>query len=140
MHCWPFETIHDSGAIQAFFNYLKENVPGDPSAMSVASVAMTSSYSLAAPTEPGSTTESGSTTELAPTTELPPTTELAPEPELPPVYYYVENEQFYLNNSGQITHLSSRPKRVWIYHKSGWSATNRTKQWRWWDGRHDTYR
>jgi hypothetical protein len=44
-----FETIHDAAAIQEFFNYVKENVPGDPSAMFVASVAIAPTYSPSGP-------------------------------------------------------------------------------------------
>lgn len=124
-----FETIHDAAAIQAFFNYVKENIPGDPSTMSVASVGMVPTYSPSGP----------SVTSASPTASASAAAATESQDVLPSQYYYVENELFYYSDNGIITALSSRPKSVWIYHRNGWSATNRTKKWRCWDGRHDTY-
>lgn len=62
-----------------------------------------------------------------------------PQDELPSQYYYVEDQLYYYSDNGSVTPLSSRPSNVWIYHQHGWSATNRTKYWRMWDGKHDRY-
>lgn len=117
-----FEIILDAGKIQEFWNHVKENIPGDPSALPMGTIATVPSYSPAGPPAGTSVASAGPSQDV-----------------LPAQYYYVQDELFYYSNNGSITHLSSRPRDVWIYHRLGWSATGRTKKWRKWDGRHDTY-
>jgi hypothetical protein len=53
-------------------------------------------------------------------------------------YYFVENGKYYYWNTQNTTQVD-RPKNVWVKNEKGWSETNRTQFWRYWDGTNISY-
>ena len=103
----PYDIIVDALLIQQRFNYTKANIPRDPNTPS------------AAPAQASEDTSSSSNVSAA-----------EPQDGFPPIYYYIEHRQTYLNNNGHITRVEGRPLNEWVYHAEGWRETGRQKHWR----------